>query len=100
VSLFLNDKDFWRNLYTVLREKAIVSVTKVNKDEESFLSLLKMTGFTNTFYPPSGLMTFQKPEFKTGGTSLKDRRQAKEAEKNPWANLDTKPVLINEDELM
>jgi hypothetical protein len=30
VQLFLDDKDFWRNLYTVLREKAIVSVTKVN----------------------------------------------------------------------
>lgn len=60
-----------------------------------------MTGFTSIFYPVSGtFMTFQKPEFKTGGTSLKDRRNQKEAEKNPWANLDAKPVLINEDELM
>jgi hypothetical protein len=38
-----------------------------------------MTGFTNTFYPPAGnQMTFQKPEFKASGTSLKERRQQKE----------------------
>lgn len=27
---YIDDKDFWRNLYTVLKEKATVSVTKVN----------------------------------------------------------------------
>ena len=31
---------------------------------------------------------------------MKDRRQQKVEEKNPWANLDAKPALINEDELM
>ncbi len=58
-----------------------------------------MTGFTNVFYPPQRSdMTFQKPEFKTSGTSLRERRQKKDD--NPWANLDSKPVLINEAELM
>jgi hypothetical protein len=50
VTLYLNNKDFWRNLHTSLKENSTVSVTKV--DDQSFLSLLKMTGFTNVFYPP------------------------------------------------
>ena len=50
VNLHLNNKDFWKNLHTSLKENSTVSVANV--DDQSFLSLLKMTGFTNVFYPP------------------------------------------------
>jgi hypothetical protein len=40
-----------------------------------------------------------KPAFKAGGTSIRDRKQAKESE-NPFENLSGKAVMIDEDALM
>lgn len=67
-----SDKDFWITLYATLKDNAIVNTPNVNS--EAFLSFVKMAGFTN-INTSEGELTFQKPQFKSGGTSLKDRKK-------------------------
>ena len=97
-------EEFWRLVHACLKDDSTVQITNISAKNVKLESLLKMTGFTNIFYPPNGSLTVQKPAFRAGGTSLKDRR-AKAAKKeepaNPWANLSqTENGQINEDDLM
>jgi hypothetical protein len=69
----LLDKDFLRNLYSCLDDGAAFSV-KLGEHEETIWSLLKMTGFINFVQTNSKYMTAYKPVFKSGGTSLKERK--------------------------
>jgi hypothetical protein len=92
---FLQDKDFWRNLHATLKDDSIVSVTTQQPLEQ----LLKMSGFANVKSSESQVVAI-KPIFKTGGTSIRDRKAQPKEEVNPWGNLDAKPSMIDEDALM
>ena len=101
------DKDFWMLLYASLGDNAMISIRLVaEQDAEQVQSLVKMNGFSNVqLNPEKGILVAQKPQFKAGGTSLKDRKKKKEepaASENPWGNLESNgdAQLINEDTLM
>jgi len=57
-----------------------------------------MCGFTQ-IQNLGGQTAATKPSFKTGGTSIRDKK-VKETDSNPWGNLSEQPKMINEDELM
>ena len=101
------DKDFWRLVYASLGDNAMLSIRLVAEaDAEQVQSLAKMNGFTNVqFNGEQAVLVAQKPQFKAGGTSLKDRKKKEAAPattENPWGNLESNgdAQLISEDTLM
>ena len=57
-----------------------------------------MSGFANVQSNGAQVVAV-KPAFKAGGTSIRDRKKAKESE-NPFENLSGKAAMIDEDALM
>jgi len=68
----MSDKEFVRHLYACLDDDASLNV-KLESNADPLISLLKMSGFT-IFMQNSQYISAHKPAFKTGGTSLKERR--------------------------
>ena len=104
----VTDKEFWRTLYASLSDDAMVSIKAAEGSPlDQVQSLAKMNGFTNVQLNASdSVLVATKPVFKTGGTSLKNRKKAapaaESANANPWGNLESnnQSTLINEDSLM
>ena len=78
----VQEKDFWRHLYSVLTDDAMISL---NVEDCSVQGLLKMSGFAEVKDNGAGVIVARKPVFKAGGTSLKKKKV--EVEDNPWENL-------------
>jgi len=78
----VQEKDFWRHLYSVLTDDAMISF---RVEDSSIAGLLKMSGFVEVQYGEEGVIVARKPAFKAGGTSLKKKKV--EVEANPWENL-------------
>ena len=101
-----SDKLFWQHLYASLDDQAKVTVKVEEPTDAKISSLTKMHGFSNLRVDSdTGIISVEKPVFKSGGTSLKNRKkQAKEQPKssNPWEDLDQANGSdeINEDDLM
>jgi hypothetical protein len=77
----VQEKDFWRHMYSVLTDDAMISF---NVEDATVTGLLKMSGFVEV-QSNGQVIVARKPAFKAGGTSLKKKKV--EVEANPWENL-------------
>ena len=106
----VNSNDFWRHLFASLADNGTFQAWLPGDEgvRTSVESMLKMHGFVQVqfsnpeFQNGRLAVVASKPAFKSGGTSLKNRKTQKAVDGgNPWANLATEEAAqINEDSLM
>jgi hypothetical protein len=91
------DHAFVKNLHSLLKAGGQVSLKLNAPDLES---LAKMVGFQK-IQASEGKFEAQKLAESSGPAKIKRKAKAPAVEaSNPWANLDSKNELINEDDLM
>jgi hypothetical protein len=73
----VNDKEFWKNVFSVLKENGTLQLTfsNLNKSDQ-IVSFMKMNGFTNVSVN-GGLISGSKVKWQAAGATLK--RTAKQA---------------------
>jgi hypothetical protein len=73
----VNDKEFWKNVFSVLKENGTLQLTLSNLNKsDQIVSFMKMNGFTNVSVN-GGLISGSKVKWQAAGATLK--RTAKQA---------------------
>jgi hypothetical protein len=73
----VNDKEFWKNVFSVLKENGTLQLTLSNLNKsDQIVSFMKMNGFTNASVN-GGLISGSKVKWQAAGATLK--RTAKQA---------------------